>query len=262
MATAPARASGAPATAPLIRLLDLKKSYPLGDVTVHALRGVTMDVTAGTFLAVIGPSGSGKSTFMNIIGLLDRPTAGHYYLEGEDVSGFDRDRRAVLRNRKIGFVFQNFNLLPRTTALENVELPLLYAAKPVPASEARKRAQALLDAVGLGARGDHTPNQLSGGQQQRVAIARALINEPEILLADEPTGNLDTRTSIEVMEILQRLNRERRITVMLITHEHDIAEYGDRVVAFRDGRVVSDTAVAARRDAAVEKAALPPPEVD
>jgi putative ABC transport system ATP-binding protein len=246
----------------LISVVDLKKSYPLGDVTVHALRGVSLDVAAGTFLAVIGASGSGKSTFMNIIGLLDRPTGGQYYLEGEDVSGFDRDRRAILRNKKIGFVFQNFNLLPRTTALENVELPLLYAAKPVPADQARARAQSLLDAVGLGARGGHTPNQLSGGQMQRVAIARALVNEPDVLLADEPTGNLDTRTSIEVMEILQRLNRERGITIMLITHEHDIAEYGDRVVAFRDGRVVSDDVVTNRRDAAVERAALPPPEVE
>jgi putative ABC transport system ATP-binding protein len=159
-------------------------------------------------------------------------------------------------------VFQNFNLLPRTTALENVELPLLYAANPIPAAAARERAQGLLDAVGLGARGGHTPNQLSGGQMQRVAIARALVNEPDVLLADEPTGNLDTRTSIEVMEILQRLNRERGITIMLITHEHDIAEYGDRVVAFRDGRVVSDDLVTTRRDASVERAALPPPEVE
>jgi putative ABC transport system ATP-binding protein len=249
-------------SAPLIQVEDLKKSYALGDVTVHALRGVSLSVEAGSFLAVIGSSGSGKSTFMNIIGLLDRPTGGRYLLEGEDVSGFDRDRRAVLRNRKIGFVFQNFNLLPRTTALENVELPLLYAAKPVPPAEARARAQALLDAVGLGARGGHTPNQLSGGQQQRVAIARALINEPEVLLADEPTGNLDTRTSIEVMEILQRLNRERQITVLLITHENDIAEYGNRVVQFRDGRVVRDAAVTSRRDAAKERAALPPPETE
>jgi len=246
----------------LIRVVDLKKSYALGDLTVHALRGVTLDVAAGTFLAVIGASGSGKSTFMNIIGLLDRPTAGSYYLEGEDVSGFDRDRRATLRNKKIGFVFQNFNLLPRTTALENVELPLLYAATPIPAAAARERAQGLLDAVGLGARGGHTPNQLSGGQMQRVAIARALVNEPDVLLADEPTGNLDTRTSIEVMEILQRLNRDRGITILLITHEHDIAEYGDRVVAFRDGRVLSDDAVTSRRDASVERAALPPPEVE
>jgi putative ABC transport system ATP-binding protein len=249
-------------SAPLIQVEELKKSYALGDVTVHALRGVTLSVEAGTFLAVIGASGSGKSTFMNIIGLLDRPTGGRYLLEGEDVSGFDRDRRAVLRNRKIGFVFQNFNLLPRTTALENVELPLLYAGKPVPAAEARSRAQALLDAVGLGERGGHTPNQLSGGQQQRVAIARALVNEPEVLLADEPTGNLDTRTSVEVMEILQRLNRDRRITVLLITHEHDIAEYGDRVVQFKDGRVVRDAAVANRRDGAWARAAPPPPEAE
>jgi putative ABC transport system ATP-binding protein len=159
-------------------------------------------------------------------------------------------------------VFQNFNLLPRTTALENVELPLLYAAKPVPAAVARERAQKLLDAVGLGPRGNHNPNQLSGGQMQRVAIARALVNEPDVLLADDPTGNLDTRTSIEVMEILQRLNRDHGITVMVITHEHDIAEYGDRIVAFRDGRVLSDDRVATRRDAAVERAALPPPEVE
>jgi putative ABC transport system ATP-binding protein len=247
---------------PLIRVEDLKKSYALGDVTVHALRGVTLAVEAGTFVAVIGASGSGKSTFMNIIGLLDRPTAGRYLLEGEDVSGFDRDRRAVLRNRKIGFVFQSFNLLPRTSALENVELPLLYAARPVPAAEARARAQSLLEAVGLGERSGHTPNQLSGGQQQRVAIARALVNEPEVLLADEPTGNLDTRTSLEVMEILQRLNRERNKTVLVITHEHDIAEYADRVVIFSDGRVVSDQPVATRRDAAREHAALPPPEGD
>jgi putative ABC transport system ATP-binding protein len=247
---------------PLIRVVDLKKSYALGDNTVHALRGVTLDVEKGTFLAVIGASGSGKSTFMNIIGLLDRPSSGQYFLEGEDVSGFDRDRRALLRNKKIGFVFQNFNLLPRTTALENVELPLLYAAHPVSPAEARARAQGLLDAVGLGPRGHHTPNQLSGGQMQRVAIARALVNEPEVLLADEPTGNLDTRTSIEVMEILQKLNRERRITILLITHEQDIAEYGSRVVTFRDGRVVSDVQVASPRDATVEHAALPPPEVE
>ncbi len=246
----------------LIRVVDLKKSYALGDTTVHALRGVTLDVAAGTFLAVIGASGSGKSTFMNIVGLLDRPTSGQYFLEGEDVSGFDRDRRAILRNRKIGFVFQNFNLLPRTTALENVELPLLYAASPVPPAAARKRAQDLLDAVGLGPRGGHTPNQLSGGQMQRVAIARALVNEPEVLLADEPTGNLDTRTSIEVMEILQELNRERGITILLITHETDIAEYGNRVVAFRDGRKVSDVEVASPRDASAERMALPPPEVE
>ena len=194
---------------------------------------------------------------MNILGLLDRPTGGQYFLEGEDVSSFDRDRRAMLRNRKICFVFQNFNLLPRTSALENVELPLLYSGQPLSAAERDRKALGLLQAVGLGERAHHTPNQLSGGQQQRVAIARALVNDPEILLADEPTGNLDSRTSVEIMEILQRLNRDKGITIILITHEHDIAEYGRRVITFRDGRVVSDEPVETRRDAAAEFAALP-----
>jgi putative ABC transport system ATP-binding protein len=242
---------------PLIRITGLRKSYVLGDVTVHALRGVDVEIARGTFVTVVGASGSGKSTFMNILGLLDRPSGGQYSLEGEDVSSFDRDRRAVLRNRKIGFVFQNFNLLPRTSALENVELPLLYNGQPLSAAERDGKALGLLQAVGLGERAHHTPNQLSGGQQQRVAIARALVNDPEILLADEPTGNLDTRTSVEIMEILQRLNREKGITIILITHEHDIAEYGHRVITFRDGRVVSDEQVETRRDAAAEFAALP-----
>ena len=208
---------------------------------------------------MVGASGSGKSTFMNILGLLDRPTAGRYLLEGEDVSGFDRDRRALLRNRKIGFVFQNFNLLPRTSALENVELPLLYSARRASAADApRARPRALLDAVGLGERAHHTPSQLSGGQQQRVAIARALVNDPEMLLADEPTGNLDSRTSIEIMEILQRLNRERGITIMLITHEHDIAEYAaPRWSPSATAAWSSDAPVEHRRDAAAERAALP-----
>jgi putative ABC transport system ATP-binding protein len=241
---------------PLVRMVDLKKSYVVGDVTVHALRGVNLEIEAGTFLAVVGASGSGKSTFMNIAGLLDRPTSGAYVLEGEDVSGFDRDRRAQLRNRKIGFVFQNFNLLPRTSALENVELPILYSADAPPATERHAKAKGLLAMVGLGERTHHTPSQLSGGQQQRVAIARALVNDPEILLADEPTGNLDTRTSVEIMEVLQRLNRENGITIILITHEHDIAEYAQREVTFRDGRVVSDRVIETRRDAATEKAAL------
>ncbi len=252
----------AAAGAPMVRIQDLRKTYTLGDVTVHALRGVTLEIAKGSFVAVVGASGSGKSTFMNILGLLDRPTAGQYYLEGEDVSGFDKDRRAVLRNRKIGFVFQSFNLLPRTTALENVELPLMYNGKAYGTAERHKRAQALLDAVGIGARAHHKPSQLSGGQQQRVAIARSLIAEPEILLADEPTGNLDSRTSVEIMEILQRLNRERSITVVLITHEHDIAEYGKRTIVFRDGRVVKDAPVERRRDAAEELRALPPPEAE
>jgi putative ABC transport system ATP-binding protein len=244
------------ADGPLVQIVDLKKSYVVGDVTVHALRGLNLEIERGTFLAVVGASGSGKSTFMNIVGLLDRPSAGHYLLEGEDVSAFDRDRRAQLRNRKIGFVFQNFNLLPRTSALENVELPMLYSAQALSAADRHAKAESLLGIVGLGERAHHTPSQLSGGQQQRVAIARALVNDPEILLADEPTGNLDTRTSVEIMEVLQRLNREKGITIILITHEHDIAEYSEREVTFRDGRLVSDRRVENRRDAAVEKAAL------
>jgi putative ABC transport system ATP-binding protein len=242
---------------PLIRVEDLRKSYVVGDVTVHALRGVELSIEEGSFIAVVGASGSGKSTFMNILGLLDQPTSGHYWLAGEDVSGFDRDRRAILRNRTIGFVFQSFNLLPRTSALENVELPLLYNGRSWKTAERHRRARELLDLVGLGARADHTPNQLSGGQQQRVAVARALVTEPELLLADEPTGNLDSRTSVEIMEVLQRLNRERRITIVLITHETDIAEYAERVVGFRDGRVVRDAQVERRRDASREAQALP-----
>jgi putative ABC transport system ATP-binding protein len=245
---------------PLIRVVDLKRTYSLGDVVVHALRGVSLDVAAGSFFAVVGASGSGKSTLMNILGLLDHPTSGHYFLEGQDVSGFDRDRRAELRNKKIGFVFQNFSLLPRTTAIENVELPLLYNGRGHRPAQRHAKAMSLLDAVGLGERAQHTPNQLSGGQQQRVAIARALVNDPELILADEPTGNLDSRTSVEIMEILQRLNRERGITVLLITHEHDIAEYATRVVTVRDGRILTDQPVTGRRDAAAELAAMPAPE--
>jgi len=238
---------------PLLRVVDLKRSYALGDVTVHALRGVSLDIAPGSFIAVVGASGSGKSTLMNILGLLDRPTSGQYHLDGRDVSGFDRDRRAELRNKKIGFVFQNFSLLPRTTALENVELPLLYNGRGHRPAERHAKAMSLLQAVGLAERAHHTPNQLSGGQQQRVAIARSL---------DEPTGNLDSRTSVEIMDILQRLNRERGITVLLITHEHDIAEYATRVVTVRDGRILTDEPVTHRRDAAAELAALPPVETE
>src|SRR5262249_8327935 len=198
-------------------------------------------------------------TFMHIIGCLDRPTAGQYFLDRQDVSRMSKDQLAAIRNKKIGFVFQGFNLLSRTSALDNVELPLLYGGSTLKAAERHKRAMDVLKAVGLENRADHHPNQLSGGQQQRVAIARSLINNPSILLADEPTGNLDTRTSIEVMDIFQRLNRERGITVMLITHEHDIAEYGTRIVSFRDGLVVGDKPVARRRVAQDELAALPPP---
>jgi putative ABC transport system ATP-binding protein len=246
----------------LLEFQDLRKDYVVGDVTVHALRGIRLTIPRGQFVAVVGASGSGKSTFMHIVGLLDHPTAGVYRFQGEDVSGFDRDRRAVLRNRKIGFVFQSFNLLARTSAVENVELPLLYSQRPLTTSERRQRALALLETVGLRGRADHTPNQLSGGQQQRVAIARALVTEPELLLADEPTGNLDTRTSIEIMTVLQQLNRERGITIVLITHEHDIAEYAGRVVTFRDGHLTADELVRTPRDARVELAALPPPEED
>jgi putative ABC transport system ATP-binding protein len=247
---------------PLIRVVDLKRSYALGDVTVHALRGVTLEIAKGSMLAIVGASGSGKSTLMNILGLLDRPSSGQYYLEGQDVSGFDRDRRAELRNHKIGFVFQNFSLLPRTTALENVELPLLYNGRGSRPKQRRDKAMELLRTVGLGERAHHTPNQLSGGQQQRVAIARSLVNDPELILADEPTGNLDSRTSVEIMEILQRLNREAGITVLLITHEHDIAGYASRVVTVKDGRLRSDEPVVSRRDAAAELLALPPVEAE
>ena len=242
---------------------NLMKIYRMGDHEVRALRGVSLDIDAGEFVAVTGPSGSGKSTFMHIAGCLDRPSSGEYFLDGKDVSRLSKDDLARVRNQKIGFVFQGFNLLTRTTALDNVELPLLYrSVNSFKAAERHKRALAVLDAVGLGTRYHHMPNQLSGGQQQRVAIARALINEPSILLADEPTGNLDTRTSIEVMGIFQRLNKERGITVLLITHEIDIAEYGTRIIRFRDGRVVADAAVPRRRNAADELAALPPPEPD
>ena len=241
----------------VIGVKNLVKTYVVGEVEVRALRGVNLDVERGEFIAVTGPSGSGKSTFMHIVGCLDRPTAGLYFLDGQDVSRMSKDALAAVRNRKIGFVFQGFNLLSRTSALDNVELPLLYGSG-LKAAERHKRAVEVLTAVGLANRADHHPNQLSGGQQQRVAIARALINNPSILLADEPTGNLDTRTSIEVMDIFQRLNRERGITVVLITHEIDIAEYGTRIVSFRDGLVVADRAVTRRRLAQDELAALPP----
>jgi putative ABC transport system ATP-binding protein len=245
----------------VISVRDLVKTYVVGEVTVRALRGVNMDVEPGEFIAVTGPSGSGKSTLMHILGCLDRPTSGQYLLDGRDVSRMSKDELAAVRNRKIGFVFQGFNLLSRTTALDNVELPLLYnGGSRMKTAERHKRAMAALDAVGLGERQHHYPNQLSGGQQQRVAIARALINQPSIILADEPTGNLDTRTSIEVMGIFQRLNVERGITIVLITHEVDIAEYGTRLVRFRDGKIQIDQKIAHRRDAASELAKLPPPE--
>ena len=246
-------------SSPVIAVKNLVKTYVVGEVEVRALRGVNLEVQRGEFLAVTGPSGSGKSTFMHIVGCLDRPTSGQYFLDGQDVSRMSKDALAAVRNRKIGFVFQGFNLLSRTSALDNVELPLLYGSG-LKASERHRRAMDMLNAVGLANRADHHPNQLSGGQQQRVAIARALINNPSIVLADEPTGNLDSKTSIEVMDIFQRLNGERGITVVLITHEHDIAEYGTRIVSFRDGLVVADKAVQRRRVAADELAALPAAE--
>jgi putative ABC transport system ATP-binding protein len=242
---------------PVISVRDLKKTYDVGEVKVHALRGVTLDIEAGEFVAATGPSGSGKSTLMHILGCLDHPTSGQYFLDGRDVAHLNRNELAEVRNRKIGFVFQGFNLLPRTSALDNVELPLLYTNESMKAAERHTRAMAALKAVGLAERAHHHPNQLSGGQQQRVAIARALINRPSLLLADEPTGNLDSRTSVEVMGIFQRLNIDQRITVLLITHEQDIAEYGMRIVKFRDGRIVGDQPVAARRNADTELATMP-----
>jgi putative ABC transport system ATP-binding protein len=241
---------------PIISVRNLIKTYVVGEVEVRALRGVSLDVQPGEFVAITGPSGSGKSTLMHILGCLDRPTSGQYVLDGQDVSRMSKDQLAEVRNQKIGFVFQGFNLLSRTTALDNVELPLLYRGG-IRTAERHRRAMDSLTAVGLGQRFDHHPNQLSGGQQQRVAIARALITQPSILLADEPTGNLDTRTSIEVMGIFQRLNNERGITVLLITHEHDIAEYGTRILSCRDGHIVSDHPVEQRRSADEELKALP-----
>jgi len=222
----------------LIQLRDLWKVYHLGDVEVQALCGVSTDIATGEFVAVMGASGSGKSTLMNILGCLDRPTRGIYRLAGVDVSSLSPDQRAVIRNRQVGFVFQNFNLIARTSAIENVELPLFYS--DVPLGEQHQRARDALAAVGLSGRENHLPNQLSGGQQQRVAIARALVNRPSLLLADEPTGNLDTQTSLEILDIVQRLNREQGITVVLVTHEPDIATYPERVITFRDGQIISD----------------------
>jgi putative ABC transport system ATP-binding protein len=236
---------------PLISVRGLTKRYVMGDQAVPVLHGVTLDVMPGEFIALTGPSGSGKSTFMHLLGCLDQPTGGQLRLDGTDVAGVDARALARLRNREIGFVFQAFNLLPRTSAVENVELPLLYASG-VSAKERRERAIRALQAVGLGDRLWHHPNQLSGGQQQRVAIARALVNTPRILLADEPTGNLDTKTSIEVLGIFQRLNARDGLTIVLVTHEPDIAEYATRVVSFRDGVVRADHPVASRRDAVRE----------
>jgi len=243
----------------LVDVRDLSKDYVMEAQTVHALRGVTLTIDAAEFVAVMGPSGSGKSTFMNLLGCLDSPTSGRYLLDGRDVSRLGANELARIRNQKIGFVFQGFNLLARTSALENVELPLMYSG--LPAAERHARAHRTLEAVGLSNRADHQPSQLSGGQQQRVAIARALVNSPALILADEPTGNLDTRTSIEIMAVLQDLNRQG-ITVILVTHELDIAEYASRAIQFRDGRLRADDRSARPRDAKTELQSMPAPEDD
>jgi putative ABC transport system ATP-binding protein len=239
----------------VIQIRDLVKSYQAGEVEVRAVRGVTLEIVRGDFVAVMGASGSGKSTLMNALGCLDRPTAGSYLLDGVAVAGLSRKELARLRNRKLGFVFQSFNLLARTTALENVELPMSYSHPLITLRERRQRAEEALDRVGLSDRLHYHPSQLSGGQQQRIAIARALVNNPEVLLADEPTGNLDTRTSIEIMGLFQGLN-DSGITVVMVTHELDIAAYCKRIIVMRDGLVVSDTPNANRRVAQVELAGL------
>jgi putative ABC transport system ATP-binding protein len=240
IAVRPNEAGRTPARAVLIQASDVHKYYSLGEARVHALRGITVAIEPGEFVAIMGASGSGKSTFMNILGCLDRPTSGTYLLQGSDVAHLDDQTLAQIRNRKVGFVFQGFNLLPRTTALENVELPTLYAS--VDKSERRHRATNALSMVGLADRALHFPSQMSGGQQQRVAIARALVNEPAILLADEPTGNLDTRTSVEIMAIFQRLN-DAGLTIVMITHEPDVARFAGRVITFRDGVIRKDEPV-------------------
>ncbi len=226
----------------LIRLEDLYKTYHLGEVDVPVLKGVSLEIRSGEMLALMGVSGSGKTTLMNILGCLDRPTSGRYWLSGREISQLSPDDRAMIRNRQIGFVFQNFNLLARTSALENVMMPLLYAPQGVSPAEGRKRAAALLDRVGLSDRIDHEPSQLSGGQQQRVAIARSLINRPSVLFADEPTGNLDSRTSREILEMFQRLNAEEGITIILVTHDAGVAQHARRIVRIHDGTIQSDAA--------------------
>src|SRR5690242_3618333 len=239
---------------PVIRVEDVHKYYQLGETQVHALRGVDLTIEPGEFVAIMGSSGSGKSTFMNMLGCLDKPSSGKYILEGTDVSQLDKKSLAAIRNRKLGFVFQGFNLLSRTTALENVELPTLYAK--LPKEQRMARAKEVLELVGLGSRMDHFPSQLSGGQQQRVAIARALVNQPAILLADEPTGNLDSRTSVEIMQIFQELN-DQGLTIVLVTHEPDIAEFARRIVVFRDGKIRRDDQVRNRPRASEVLQTLP-----
>lgn len=243
---------------PIIAVRDLTKTYHVGEIDVHALQGISLEVQAGEFVTVVGPSGSGKSTLMHILGCLDLPTSGKYLFDGCDVSKLSDDELSAVRNQKIGFVFQGFNLLSRTSAVENVELPLLYSSNgQQSAAERRRLCMEALAAVGLADRATHHPNQLSGGEQQRVAIARALLNNPPVLLADEPTGNLDSRSSMEVMEIFQGLRERRGITIVLITHEQQVAEYGSRIVTFKDGRIVSDKPNQQRRIASGELAEMP-----
>ncbi len=244
----------------IISVEDLVKTYHMGAVNVHALRGITLAVQRGEYLAIMGASGSGKTTFMNLLGCLDRPTAGNYYLDGVNVNTYNKNQRAEFRGKKIGFVFQSFNLLARTSALENVELPLFYDPN-VGSKERKERALQALESVGLADRQNSLPNQLSGGQQQRVAIARALVNDPVVIMADEPTGNLDTRTSYEIMDIFQKLN-EKGSTIVMVTHENDIAQFAARNVIFRDGKIISDNAVRNRRNAALELKNLPVLDLD
>lgn len=236
---------------PVIKLEEIRKTYHTGEVDVHAVQGISLEILPGEFAAIMGASGSGKSTLMNLIGCLDRPTGGRYILDGTDISTLGRDALADIRNQKIGFVFQGFNLLSRTSALENVEMPMLYSHHHIPAGEQRERALRALELVGLASRADHHPNQLSGGQQQRVAIARALVNQPALLLADEPTGNLDSQTSIEIMGVFQKLN-DQGISIIMVTHELDIARYTKRTVVLRDGRIVTDDTVRNRLNAETE----------
>ena len=241
----------------VVKLTDVHKTYRTGDVEVYAVRGVSLEIQSGEFVALMGASGSGKSTLMNILGCLDRPTSGRYLLDDADVSVLDRDQLADIRNHKLGFVFQSFNLLPRTSARENVELPLLYGVHRLTKAQLREKAHSVLASVGLAGREDHHPSQLSGGQQQRVAIARALVNDPEVVLADEPTGNLDSRTSVEIMGIFQQLN-QRGITIIMVTHEQDIAAYARRNVVMRDGLILKDFDVTKRLDAATELEKIAP----
>ena len=241
----------------VVKLTDVHKTYRTGDVEVYAVRGVSLEIQSGEFVALMGASGSGKSTLMNILGCLDRPTSGRYLLDDADVSVLDRDQLADIRNHKLGFVFQSFNLLPRTSARENVELPLLYGVHRLTKAQLREKADSVLASVGLAGREHHHPSQLSGGQQQRVAIARALVNDPEVVLADEPTGNLDSRTSVEIMGIFQQLN-QRGITIIMVTHEQDIAAYARRNVVMRDGLILKDFDVTKRLDAATELEKIAP----